>query len=111
MVSQARESFPGWLRWALLGPFGVFFITYLLALAGKGGPESKVLNGAWLVATAGATLVDVIAVPAAIFLLVRDAPRYVTVGNVAMILAAGLPLLVVLLLVLLFSGALGTFHI
>lgn len=39
------------------------------------------------------------------------APRYTSAGNILMTLAAGLPLLVVLLIVLLFSGAFGQFHI
>lgn len=51
------------------------------------------------------------AVPAALFLLVRDAPRYTTAANILMTLAAGLPLFVALMIVLLFSGALGRFHI
>ena len=108
---MTREPFPPWLRWALLGPFGVFFAAYVLALLGKGGQESKILNGVLLVATGGAALVEIVAVPTAIFLLVRDAPRYTTAGNIAMTLAAGLPLFFVLLIVLLLSGAFGTFHI
>jgi hypothetical protein len=106
-----REPFPRSLRWALLGPFAVFAATYLLAMAAKGGPESKVLNGVWLLLTGAAALVEIVAVPTAIFLLIRDAPRYTTLGNILMTLASALPILVILLLVLLFSGALGTFHI
>ena len=110
-MSGERVPFPRWLCWALLGPFAVFAVAYLMAMAGKGGQESKVLNGIWLAVTFGAAFVHVLAVPTALFLLVRDAPRYTTVGNILMILAAGLPLFVVLMIVLLFSGALGTFHI
>ena len=82
-----------------------------MALAGKGGQESKVLNGIWLLATGTASLVEIVAVPTAVVLLIRDAPRYTTAGNILMTLAAGLPILVVVPIVLLFSGAFGTFHI
>ena len=108
---MVREPFPRWLRWALRGPFAVFAIAWVLAVLGKDGPESKVLNGIFLVAIGGAGLAAVIAVPVAIFLLVRDARRYASFGNIAMTLAATVPLLLIGLVVLLFSGALGTFHI
>ena len=108
---MAREPFPPWLRWALLGPFGVFAAAWMLAVMGKDGPESKILNGIFVVATGAAGIVELVAIPAALVLLVRDAPRYTTIGNIAMVLAAGLPWLLILLVVLLFSGALGTFHI
>jgi hypothetical protein len=107
----AAEPFPKLLRRALLWPFAVFAAGYLLALLGKQGQESKVLGGLWLVATAGAALVELIAVPAAVVLLVRDAPRYTSGRNILLTLVAGLPVLVILLIVLLFSGAFGTFHI
>ena len=107
----ASEPFPRILRWALLGPFAVFAAAYLLALAGKGGQESKVLNGVLLLSTGAAALVEIVAVPTAIILLVRDAPRYTSAGNILMTLAAGLPLLAVLLIVLLLAGAFGQFHI
>ena len=94
-----------------MGPFAVFAAAYLSALAGKGGQESKVLNGILLVATSAAAVVEIVAVPAAIVLLVRDAPRYTTLGNVMMTIVAALPILLVLLVVLAFSGAFGTFHI
>ena len=111
MEGVSSEPFPKLLRYALLGPFAVFAVAYVLALAGKGGQESKILNGVLLVSTGAAALVEIVAVPTAIVLLVRDAPRYTTAGNILMTLAAGLPLVAVLLIVLLLSGAFGTFHI
>ena len=108
---MSPEPFPKLLRYALLGPFAVFAVAYVLALAGKAGPESTILNGVLLLFTGAAALVEIVAVPAAIVLLVRDAPRYTTAGNILMTIAAGLPLVAVLLIVLLLSGAFGTFHI
>lgn len=99
------------LRWALLGPFGVFFLAWFAAVLGKDAPESKILNGVLVVTTGGAALVEVIAIPVAIFLLVRDAPRYTTPGNVAMTLAAALPVLILALVILALFGVFGTFHI
>ena len=43
----------------VVGEFGIF-------MAGKGGQESKVLNGIWLVATFGAAFVHLLAVPTAL---------------------------------------------
>ena len=105
------EPFPRLVRYALMGPFGVFAAAYVLALLGKGGQESKILNSILLIATAGAALVELLAVPTAIILLVRDAPRYTSVANIVLTLLAALPIVLVSLVVLLFSGALGTFHI
>jgi len=111
VAASAREPFPRLLRWALLVPFAVFAVAYLLALAGKSGQESKVLNGVLMISTAAAALVEIVAVPMAIVLLVRDSPRYTTAANIMMTLAAAVPILLVLLLVLLLSGAFGTVHI
>jgi ABC-type Fe3+ transport system permease subunit len=78
---------------------------------GKDAPESKVLNGVLVVTTGGAALVEVIAIPAALFLLVRDAPRYVTAGNIAMTLVAALPVVILAFVILALFGVFGTFHI
>ena len=111
MEGVSSEPFPKLLRYALLGPFAVFFAAYVLALLGKDSQQSQLFSGLWLLLTGAAALVEIIAVPTAIVLLIRDAPRYTTAGNILMTLAAGLPLVVVLLIVLLLSGAFGTFHI
>ena len=108
---MAREPFPPLLRWALLGPFGVFLFAWFAALLGKDAPESKVLNGVLVVATGGAAVVEVIAIPIALFFLVRDAPRYVTVSNVAMTVAAALPVVILTIVILALFGVFGTFHI
>ena len=105
------EPFPKLVRWGLLGPFAVFAAVWFLAVLAKDSPDSKVLNGIFLFATAGAAIVEIVAIPVAILLLVRDAPRYTSVGNIAMTLAAAVPILLVLLVVLALSGAFGTFHI
>ena len=110
-MGLAREPFPPLLRWALLAPFGVFFSAWVAAVLGKDAAESKILNGVLVVATGAAALVEVIAIPVALFLLVRDAPRYVTLGTVAMTLAAALPVAILAVVVLALFGVFGTFHI
>ena len=105
MASPAAEPFPPILRRALLWPFGAFAAAYVLAMLSRG---DKVTGGIFVVLTGGAALVELLAVPTAIFLLVRDG-RYVTTANIAMTVAAALPIALVILAVLVFSF--GHFHI
>jgi hypothetical protein len=107
MASMPREPFPKILSRALLWPFAVFAIAWVVAIITKGNQATA---GFWLVATAVAGAVEIVAVPTATYLLVRDG-RYRTAGNFAMTASAALPLIVIAAVVLLFSGALGTFHI
>ena len=103
-----KEPFPRILRWALLGPVAIFALSWLVAIVTKGNNETA---GFWLAVTGVAAVIEIIAVPAAIFLLVSRASRYGSVGNILMTLVAVLPILPALLFVLLVSGKLGTFHL
>ena len=103
-----KEPFPRLLRWALLGPVAIFALSWLVAIVTKGNNETA---GFWLAVTGVAALVEIIAVPTAIFLLLSRASRYGSVGNVLMTLVGALPIVPAVLFVLLFSGKLGTFHI
>ena len=89
------KTFPVTLRWLLLAPLAVFFISYAL-------PKSIALV-AFLLACATELLV----VPVAIFYLLRGGYR--TVGNVAMTVVGAIPAALVLAIV--FTLKFGHFHI
>ena len=99
--------FPRILRWALLGPFAAFVAAYLLALLGKDATGDKLFGEVLIVTTFAVALVEVVAVPVAIFLLVRGG--YVTVANIATTLAAAIPLGIILFVLWVFKY--GHFHI
>ena len=105
---MAREPFPPLVRRALLWPLGVFGACWVLAMLSKG---SNATAGLWLIATAVAGVIELVAIPTAIVLLVRDPARYASAVNIMLVLAAATPIVIVTMIVLLFSGALGTFHI
>jgi hypothetical protein len=67
--------------------------------------------GIWLMMTGIAALIEIVAVPTAIFLLLARASRYGSVRNVLITLVAALPILPAVAFVLLFTGKAGTFHI
>ena len=103
-----KEPFPRLLRWALLGPVAIFALSWSVAIMTKGNNDTA---GFWLAVTGVAAVIEIVAVPIAVFLLLRRAARYGSVGNVLMTLAGALPIVPAVLFVLLFSGKLGTFHI
>ena len=102
------ERFPLLLRWALLGPFALLVLSWLIAMMTRGNNDTA---GFWLVTTGVAALIEMIAVPTAIFLLLRHAGRYGSVGNVLMTLLAALPIVPAVFVIILFTGRAGTFHI
>ena len=92
---SASKTFPLALRWLLLAPLALFFVSYAL-------PKGAALGGFII-----ACIAECLFVPIAIFYLMRGG--YFTLGNVLITLIASVPagLLVILVLTLKF----GHFHI
>ena len=103
-----KEPFPRIVRWALLGPFVLFAAAFVFALLGKDSQPNRILNAMLVFSTLAAAMVEVLAVPVALFLLVRDG-RYVSWGNVGLTLAAAIPVVLVAFVVFVFNF--GHFHI
>jgi ABC-type arginine/histidine transport system permease subunit len=102
---SVTQPFPLLLRWALLGPLALFalFVVFGFFL----GPLSNVGKGIILAAFATAVLTELIAVPFAIFLIVRDW-YYRSTVNVFITLAAAAPLALALLVIWIFKS--GPIH-
>jgi hypothetical protein len=83
--------FPLALRWALLGPFAGFACAMVLPLMLSVVLPSNTAKGVALVLIAASGLVELFAVPVAIYLLLRGAP-YLTLGNAVITVIAALPL-------------------
>jgi len=83
--------FPRALRWALLAPLAVFLLAMFLPTLFSSIVPDKFLKSASLALIIAAGLVELIAVPVALFTLLR-AGHYVTLGNVAMTVLAAIPL-------------------
>ena len=99
------EQFPRLVRWGLLGSLAAYGAGYLVAL----------LRGPWIVKQLSLFLLGAgvvmaaVAVSAALFLSLRDWPRYNNTRNIAMLLAAAVPLAIAL--VIAFVLRFGRFHI
>jgi hypothetical protein len=100
--------FPKILRWALLAPFAAFALAMCLPAFFSPILPDQFLKGAALVLIAAAGLVELLAVPVALFMLLRGGP-YVTLGNVVITLLAAIPLVFVGFIVLVLKF--GHFHI
>ena len=92
-----------------MGPFAIWGYAFLLALLSKEFGDAGPLNWLVLAAAAGAGLVELIAVPIAIFLLVRVGP-YVTAMNIAMTMVAAIPVLLLAFVVLALIGPNARLH-
>ncbi len=100
--------FPKILRWALLAPVAAFALAIVVPkLLAPALPENFV-KGAFLATMLVAGLVELFAVPVAIFMLLRRRP-YVTPANVVITLAAAIPLAFVIAVILVLKY--GHFHI
>jgi hypothetical protein len=100
--------FPRILRWTLLAPVVAFALAVIAPKLFSPVLSDNFLKGAFLAITAAAGLVELFAVPAALFMLLRGGP-YVTLGNVLITLVAAIPLAFVGVIVLVLKF--GHFHI
>lgn len=103
MALHVARPFPIWLRWTLLGPISVDLLVNVLALGGT----DPFLKGLWIAAFCAAAIVAVVAVPYAIFLILRRG--YFTIWNLLMTVVAALPLAFAIVLVVTLKY--GHFHI
>ena len=100
--------FPRLLRWALLAPLAGFALAMLLPALLSVLLPGDILKSASVLLLALSALVELLALPVAVFLLVRGDP-YVTTGNVVTTLFAALPVAFAVAVVLVLRY--GHFHI
>jgi hypothetical protein len=100
--------FPRMLRWALLAPVAVFLLAMFVPALFSPIIPDNFAKGAFLALIAAAGLVELIAVPVALFMLLRGGP-YVTLGNVVITVLAAIPLFFVGFIALVLKF--GHFHI
>ena len=100
--------FPLWLRWALLAPLAALALGMVLATLLSGLLPGNTVKSVALLLYAGSGVVELLAVPVALFLLVRGDP-YLTKGNILMTMAAAIPAGLVIAAVLVLRY--GHFHI
>src|SRR5512141_520080 len=100
--------FPRPLRWALLAPFVAFAAMYLAAMSGVrlgADPAFRILG---IVLWLGGAVTELIAVPIALYLLLRGG-SHLTWGNATLTALGAIPLVAVAMIV--FILEFGHFHI
>lgn len=87
--------FPRWLFWSLLGPLLLLLLPYAYSLGVMWrNPESSLESrgaGVLLAAALATCIAEVIAVPAALYVLLRN-PPYRTAGNLVVTAIGTLPI-------------------